>query len=117
MKNCFVIRDPDPKGYAHCIAELVPSYEMGLREGWIITRINVPESKRGMQLGTALLKMILAEADAEGQYLYLEIMSGGGLTRDELQAWYERHGFKRMSRYDIWKRRPQTILATAVGKS
>ena len=83
MKTCFV-------NYDHrAIVDLCP-YEDGL----IITRINVPELSRGKGIGSALLNEVLREADKTNTTLYLEILSSGPLSYDQLEAWYKRHGFK-----------------------
>lgn len=58
-----------------------------------ITRVNTPESNRGKGAASNLLKQVLAEADAEGVHLYLDIVPSTGLTFDQLEAWYKRLGF------------------------
>lgn len=63
-------------------------------QGYIISRINVPFDCRGQGFGTKLLKRITDAADREGQILWLEIQESDGLTYDQLEAWYKRHGFK-----------------------
>lgn len=98
MKNCFY----SPEHNA--IADLVDAREMGLLNGMLITRINVPAQHRGQGVGRELLKLILAAADAEGLNLYLEISSSDGLTYDELEAWYVRYGFRDIG--GVWKRKP-----------
>lgn len=73
-------------------------------DGRIITRINVPKKYRGQGHGTALLKECIADADKEGITLWLEIAESGGLSYDELEAWYKRHGF---TGHMIYMRRPR----------
>lgn len=51
------------------------------------------ERYRGQGFGTKILNMILEDADKEGVILILEPVASGGLTNNELVAWYERHGF------------------------
>lgn len=89
MKTCYL-------DMAHrAIADLVEPNE--LTPNWTITRINVPAEFRGNGYGTALLKLILADADSEGATLQLEVLSSGPLNYDELVAWYVRHGFQQAS--------------------
>lgn len=61
--------------------------------GLMITRINVPASHRGAGHGTWLLTQLLDKADSEGISLFLEPVASGGLSQDELVAWYRSHGF------------------------
>lgn len=61
--------------------------------GLMITRINVPASHRGAGHGTWLLTQLLDKADTEGIKLFLEPAASGGLSQDELVAWYMSHGF------------------------
>ena len=95
MQTCYVIRE------VRAIADLTDYYGQGL----IITRINVPVAHRGKGHATALLQQILDDADKEGITLYLEIQASDGLNRDQLQDWYERHGFKEFVT-GFWRRRP-----------
>lgn len=88
MRTCYVDYE------TRSIADLCDSREMGLRSGMVITRINVPKESRGKGYGRKLLQQIIDDADAEGVYLYLEILASGGLIHDQLEAWYLRHGFK-----------------------
>lgn len=76
------------------VADLIDYCPEGLGQGYIITRINVPPEHRGKGIGSQLLKAITDEADVKGVRLYLEINPYGGLTYDQLEAWYMRHGFK-----------------------
>lgn len=86
MRTCYV--DPD----TYSIADLIHPGE--LTDGWTISRINVPARNRGKGLGTMMLKHIIADADAEGVDLWLEVSPSDGLGRLELERWYIRHGFK-----------------------
>lgn len=90
---------------ALAVADVSPFF----KEGWLITRINVPVAYRGRGHARELLRRVLADADAERVPLYLEISPSDGLGFTELRAWYERHGFKRISRGDyrgLFLRRP-----------
>jgi GNAT superfamily N-acetyltransferase len=70
------------------------------RDGWIIEMIDVPVEHRSKGVGRELLRRITADADAGGVTLYLVISPDrGGLTEDQLAAWYRRHGF--VERSDI----------------
>jgi GNAT superfamily N-acetyltransferase len=86
VKTCYV-------DFEHrAIADLVSPGE--LTPNWTITRINVPKKERGKGYGSALLKQILADADAEGVTLQLEPTPSDGLDYDELVLWYVRYGFR-----------------------
>lgn len=97
MKNIYF--DPKTRAIADLtgIGEMVPKTRT-------ITRINVPADYRGRGLGTRLLKKILADADAFGVALSLEIMPSGPLDYDALEAWYRRHGFR------PWKKFPLVFI-------
>lgn len=105
MKTCYV--DIEHRAIADLIApgELTPN--------WTITRINVPEKFRGNGLGSKLLDEILADADAEGQALQLEILPSGPLDYDQLEAWYKRRGFRRTVG-GYMKRTPAALEGKAV---
>lgn len=98
MKTCYYDRA------TLAIADLVTPG--AIHEGWVITRINVPRRYRGEGHGTALLKEILADADAEGADLWLDVSPSDGLDWGQLVAWYERHGFERVNEYGTMRRRP-----------
>jgi GNAT superfamily N-acetyltransferase len=93
MKTTYYIRDPDKGVFAAAIADVVKMPTTGRREYYVITRINVMEQYRGQGYGTKILNMILEDADSEGVVLFLEPVPSGGLSKKELEAWYERHGF------------------------
>ena len=59
---------------------------------------------RGRGIARKLLAEILADADANGVTLWLEISPSDGLDYDQLKAWYKRHGFKGNC---IYKRKPR----------
>lgn len=99
MKTCYVIKEH------RAIADLCDYYGKGM----YITRINVPVASRGQGVARALLQIILDEADREGVRLYLEIAASDGLDRDQLEAWYERHGFSQDRCMGFFIRRPQSI--------
>lgn len=86
MKTCYVDRA------TRSIADLVAPGE--LYPFWVITRINVPAKQRGNGHGSALLKQILADADAEQVTLALEVAPSGPLGYHALVRWYARHGFR-----------------------
>lgn len=65
--------------------------------GWTISRVSVLPPHRGKGLTARLLTEVTDAADAEGVTLYLEPIpdaSRTGLDRDQLIAFYERHGFR-----------------------
>jgi ribosomal protein S18 acetylase RimI-like enzyme len=86
MQTCYIDREHN------AIADLVRPGE--LTPCWTITRVNVPGLSRGKGVGSKLLDRILADADAEGLTLQLEVAPSGGLDYDALVAWYRRRGFK-----------------------
>lgn len=97
MQNCYV--DTRTRAIADLtnVGEMVPKTRT-------ITRINVPHEHRGRGLGTKLLRQILADADAEGVALSLEIMPSGPLDYAALEAWYRRWGFR------PWKKFPSVFI-------
>lgn len=96
--STICIRLENPVGLA------VLDYDQHYGEGWYVTRINVPRAHRGKKLGTQLLNAFLKEADEYQKTVWLEIQPSDGLSYDELEAWYLRHGFKG---FMIYKRRPK----------
>lgn len=78
-------------------------------EGQIITRINVPEAHRGRGIGNRLLKQCLTWADANNITLWLEINAYGDMSYEQLQAWYERNGFKEVV-MGMWRRKPNSRM-------
>jgi ribosomal protein S18 acetylase RimI-like enzyme len=86
LRTCYVIPE------ARAVLDLIPPGE--LTPGYTISRINVPRQHRGHGYGTRLLSMAIADADSEHADLWLEVKPSDGLTREQLIAWYARHGFK-----------------------
>jgi len=60
---------------------------------YLVTRINVPVLSRSRGLGSKMLREILTDADAEGATLEIHPLPSGGLSRQQLIAWYGRYGF------------------------
>jgi len=89
MKSCFTIRLSDVNV---AIADLCEYYG----EGYLITRINVPAPWRGQGYGSQLLREITIESDVKGIDLLLEVIPAidKRLDKDQLTAWYKRHGFE-----------------------
>jgi GNAT superfamily N-acetyltransferase len=104
MKQTYIIRDPDTGNLAAAIADLV-RWPKEDSKNYIITRINVMEQYRGQGFGRQILNEILSDADKEGVVLFLEPSASGGLSKQELEEWYERNGFT----WGAWhmRRRPQ----------
>lgn len=96
--STITIQLENPRGLA------VLDYDPHYGPGWYITRINVPRAHRGKGLGTQLLTAFLKEAYEYRKTVWLEIQPSDGLTYDDLEAWYLRHGFKG---FMIYKRTPQ----------
>ncbi|MBT2609885.1 GNAT family N-acetyltransferase [Streptomyces sp. ISL-87] len=64
-------------------------------EPTVITEVAVQAEARGMGLGSEILSQVCRDADAEGIVLLLSVDPGpGGLSYEELGAWYSRHGFQ-----------------------
>lgn len=60
----------------------------------LISRINVPARQRGQGIATDILNEIIKDANDRGVTLILEPVPSGGLSYNQLVAWYERHGFE-----------------------
>lgn len=95
MRNCYILPTPSARP---AIADLTGVGEM-VPKTRTLTRINVPEKHRGDGLGSQLLKQILADADAEGVHLSLEVEPSGPLGYDSLVRWYYRYGFRKSKKY------------------
>ena len=65
----------------------------GIRE---VTKVHVPLHERRKGYADELLRQVCAEADKERIILALwpEPFGGGEMTREQLVAWYARHGFE-----------------------
>lgn len=98
MKTCYVDYQ------TRTIADLARAGE--LYPGWTITRINVPRAARGRGLASKILDEIIADADAEGVELWLEVSPSDGLNYIQLVDWYKRHGFESRDGYGSMRRRP-----------
>jgi GNAT superfamily N-acetyltransferase len=86
--------------------DLDPSQRPG---GWTISRVSVLPPHRGKGLASKLLTEVTTAADSENVILYLEPIpdaSRTGLTRDQLIAFYERHGYDKEYGF-TWIRLPQ----------
>ena len=75
-------------------------------DGRVINRINTPVKFRGKGYGSKLLSKVVKEADKYKTPLYLEILPSGGLSYQQLEAWYTRYGFKQIG-VNFFKREPQ----------
>jgi hypothetical protein len=64
-----------------------------LGSGYVICRINVPYRFRSQGIGRRIMASALADADAEGVDLWLDINPYGEMTYEQLEAWYVRCGF------------------------
>ncbi len=75
-----------------------------------ITRISVLPPQRGRGIARSLLKQVCEAADVDQVELWLQPIPGinGGLTREQLIAWYERYGFRQINEYE-WMRSPQPV--------
>ncbi len=102
MRCNFYQKLANPSGLA--VLDLCNYYN----QGFVITRINVPEAHRGKGIGAKLLSAATAAADEEGVTLWLEVASSGPLDNDALAAWYRRYGF-RGSAIGVMRRKPGSI--------
>lgn len=87
--GCRTILLGNPKGLA-----VLDYTEYYAPNAVYITRINVPRAHRGKGLASKLLNDFLEECNHKDITVWLEISPSDGLTYDELEAWYLRHGFK-----------------------
>ena len=86
MKTCYTI----PLGHTCAIADLTEIAP----DRYELNRINVPRPYRRRQYGTALMKMLLADADSEGATLQLYINgSSGEMNEAQLRNWYTSFGW------------------------
>lgn len=78
------------------IVDLAPNclVEPEMTGGWMICRVNVPAPSRRQGIATRLMAEVLADADAEGEVLWLAVNAYGDMTKRQLIAWYKRLGFK-----------------------
>jgi ribosomal protein S18 acetylase RimI-like enzyme len=81
-------------------------------DGLTVTRVSVLPQWRGRGIASRLLRECTEEADREGVVLWLAPapdISGSGLTRAQLIAWYERVGFVAWSAPEPvwWRREPR----------
>ena len=86
MRECYFDEE------TRAIADLISHGD--LAGNLIITRINVPKEHRGKGIARKLLKEILFDADKDRVILHLEVSPSDGLNREQLVAWYKRHGFE-----------------------
>lgn len=95
LKGCYI--DIEHRAIADVsridLADLDDFYANSGTFSYMINRINVPFKFRGNGYGSALLNQILADADKEGEELYLFINPYGEMTYEQLEKWYKRHGF------------------------
>lgn len=88
MKYLYVL--DDEKAHANLVATADP-------HEWEVTNVVVRKGYRGGGFGSEVLKLVTADADKEGVVLLLTSGLGpgysGGLSTEQLRAWYERHGF------------------------
>lgn len=77
---------------------------------YLITRIVVPSRFRKQGIGTELLKEMIAEAQKEGVTLLVgpqPYNPVGGMTEEELIAWFKRYGFTENGGRPFLVRRPE----------
>lgn len=79
---------------ASSIIDTSPALVYEQRDGVLVTRVHTHESVRGKGMARELWKQCLADADAEGVTLCLEINPYGDMNREQLTAWYIRLGFE-----------------------
>lgn len=83
------------------IVDLLPPGE--LYPGWTISRVSVLARYRGQGVARRLMNQVIADADAEGVKLYLEVVptrtGQGELNSDQLIAFYRSCGFLPSAKY------------------
>ena len=75
---------------------------------YMINNIFVPEKHRGKGIGRNLMASITRDADRDGITLALCVSSSGGLTDEDLHAWYRRCGFTDGNCIVLY-RKPQSV--------
>jgi GNAT superfamily N-acetyltransferase len=76
---------------------------------WELASMDVPESKRGLGLGSALMKKACELADHRGLVLVALVEPSGGLSRNQIEAWNERNGFEHC-RYEFYPGTPKGAM-------
>lgn len=89
---------------SRAIVEIDPNIGGG---GYVISRVNTPLPSRGKGHAGRLMAKALADADAEGVTLWLDINPYGSMNYAELASWYGRLGFRK-HRNGRYRRLPQT---------
>ena len=85
MKTCFITR---LSAVRIAILDCCP-----FENGFLVTRINVPNGFRGLGHASALLRECTDSADQEQIPLYLTIQPSDGLNYEQF---YTRHGFRQV---------------------
>jgi GNAT superfamily N-acetyltransferase len=94
MNHGYILHDDDGHPM-RCTANLLFMHGKSA----VLSGVEVAYSLRGMGYGTRLLKLVLDDADKEGYVLLLSVGtddSPKALSNEQLEAWYERHGFYRI---------------------
>jgi ribosomal protein S18 acetylase RimI-like enzyme len=70
-----------------------------------LTGIIVPEEKRGLGLGTRLMRKVAAEADLQKKFLLVHVKPfASDRTPEDLERWYARLGFT------VLQREPEVVM-------
>lgn len=82
----------------------------------LVTRVIVPEEKRGEGVGTELLNELTADADKECKTLLLEPRPyvDSGMTKRSLINYYKRFGFEYKGKDDYMERKPKSKKCKAI---
>ena len=107
MKTTYI--DGEHLGIADLVRLNKSDLGFDLENTWLLTRINVPVKHRGHGYASNLLRRVLADADKEGANLVLEINPSDGLSKEELERWFYRYGFRQYGT-GYWFRRPEIQL-------
>jgi ribosomal protein S18 acetylase RimI-like enzyme len=86
MRTCFTIK---VSRWQIAIADLVKQND----KLYELCRINVPHLYQNRRYGSELLRMVLAEADAQRITVRLYPFASGPLSNTALRRWYRRNGF------------------------
>lgn len=79
-----------------------------LTSDWTIAHIHTETGMRGHGYASVLFQRILADADAEGIALQVDVFPSDGLSYDAVTAWCIKYGF-RPYRYGYMRRRPRLV--------
>jgi len=93
--------------FEHCAPNTVAilDFDYYYKNGYIITRVNVPVHFRKQGYGTKLMTRMCEIADKTHNNLYLEILASGEMSYEQLRNWYcEKFYFRELLKSGIFRR-------------